>query len=398
MSGTAKSGSIPSMAGEIRVATMVDNLIPGGGAERIATELLLRLDRIRFSPYAIVTRPLLGQAADAVRAAGVPVLVLDRQHRRDLLAWKPAFRLLRRERIDVLHCHKFGSNVWGSIIGPLSGVPVVVSHEHSWSYEGAPLRRLLDRQVVARGSKLLLAVSRADERRMHEVEGIPRERTRFVQLGIPPLGTVARDVRAELGIAADAPVVGTVCGLWPVKRLEDLVAAARLLRGEFPALEVLVAGTGPEREQLEALADGAPVRFLGFWPPVELASLLAALDVGVNCSDSEGSPLFVMELMAAGKALVASRVGGTPDLVDDGVHGLLVPPRDPRALALAIGSLLGDPARRAELGARARERQRAELDVDVFVRRIEAVYEELLARHGATKADLRGHGAHTVQR
>ena len=90
------------------------------------------------------------------------VIGLKRTSARQVWAWWPLYRLLRRERVDVLHAHKFGSNLWGTIVGRLARVPVIVAHEHTWSYEGQPLRRFADRAVIARGSSAFVAVSRED--------------------------------------------------------------------------------------------------------------------------------------------------------------------------------------------------------------------------------------------
>ena len=104
------------------------------------------------------------------------VLGLKRTSAAQVWAWWPLYRLLRRERVDVLHAHKFGSNLWGTVIGRLARVPVIVAHEHTWSFEGQPLRRLGDREVIARGSSAFIAVSREDRRRMIEIERIDPER------------------------------------------------------------------------------------------------------------------------------------------------------------------------------------------------------------------------------
>ena len=386
----------------LRLALLVDNLIPGGGAERLVGQIAVRLDRTRIDPFVVVTRPLLGPAADEVRASGVPIVVLDRTRPWELWKWRPLIRLLRRERIDVLHSHKFGSNLWGSLFGRLGGVPVVVAHEHTWSYEGQPLRRFLDREVIARLSDRFVAVSREDRRRMTSVEGIAPSKTLFLPIGVPPPApATGRDVRAEVGAGPGDPVVGTVCGLRPQKALHVLIEAAAGLAPEFPSLRVVIAGEGEERPRLEELVAarglGDVVTLLGFVPPQEVPDVVAALDVAVNSSDFEGSPLAVMEFMAGGKATVATRVGGTPDLIDDGVHGLLVPRGDSAALAAAIARLLRDPALRASLGERARERQRSEFDIDVFVRRLEQLYEELLNASGRARgrrpsAQVRGRG------
>jgi len=261
---------------------------------------------------------------------------------------------------------------------------VVVAHEHTWSFQGQPLRRLLDRSVVARAADVVLAVSREDRRRMIEIERIPPDRVKFLANGIGPLPAPTHDVRAELGIPAAAPVIGTVGVMRAQKALEVLLAATRLLAPELPALRVLVAGDGPERPRLERLLEAwgleRSVTLLGVRR--DIADVLAALDVAVCCSDFEGSPLSVMEYMAAAKPVVATAVGGVPDLLEQGVHGLLVSPRDPRALADAVAALLADPTRAARMGALGRERQAREFTLDAMVARVERVYESLYARRG----------------
>ena len=219
---------------------------------------------------------------------------------------------------------------------------------------------------------------------MIEIEGVDPAKVEYLPSGVRPHAPAGlRDVREELGFAAGTPLVGTVCGLRPQKALDVLVRAAARLVGEVPDVRVLILGEGPERGRLEALIGelglGSTVTLLGAWPSGEVADFVEALDVGVLSSHFEGMPLAVMELMAAGKPVVATAVGGVPDLVGDGVHGLLVPPGDPDALADALATLLGDPARRAALGEAGRERQRRDFDFSTMVRRLEQRYEELLA-------------------
>jgi glycosyltransferase involved in cell wall biosynthesis len=373
---------------KLKVLTLVDRLGTHGGAERLATQVAERLDPARFERTLCASRfSAEERASDAVapalaelEQAGVRFVGLDRRSRVELWAWRPLVSLLRRERVDVLHAHKFGSNIWGALLGRLARVPVVIAHEHSWSFEGRPLRRLIDRHLIARLSDAFIAVSREDRRRMIEVEGIGPQDVRFIPNGIPdPPAPGARDVRGELGIGAGNPVIGTVGFLVPLKALDVLVRAAALLAPQFPRLRVLVAGDGEEKARLEALVDELALKetvlLLGHRPDVP--DLLASFDVAVCCSDSEGSPLSVLEYMEAGKPVVATRVGGIPDLIDDGVHGLLVERQDPVGLADALAALLRDPERASRIGERARERRRREFDIDVMVKAFEDLYLEL---------------------
>ena len=362
---------------------MIDRLAPSG-AEIFASRVAEELDPARFERILCVTRPSPPELVEPLERAGVRVLQLGRRSTLELWRWWPLVRLLRRERIDVLHSHKFGSNVWAAAIARAVRVPVFVAHEHTWSYEGQWLRRFLDRRLISRVASVVLTVSEADRRRMTEIEGVDPAKVAYLPSGVrphDPPGT--RRLREELGLAAETPLVGTVCGLRPQKALDVLVRAAARLVTAVPDVRVLILGEGPERERLEALVEelglGPSVLRLGAWPPAEVADFVEALDVGVLSSHFEGMPLAVMELMAAGKPVVATAVGGVPDLVGDGVHGLLVQPGDPDALAEAVASLLRDPERRAAMGEAGRERQRRDFDFTRMVRRLEERYEELLA-------------------
>ena len=209
---------------KLRVLTLIDQMGVTGGAERIATEVVARLDPDRFESTLCVSRwkaseesdPLIAPRVRALREAGVRIVGLRRGSRLGLWAWTPLVRLLRDERIDVLHSHQFGSNLWASILGRIAATPVVIAHEHNWSFDGEPLRRVLDRRVIATRADAFLAVSRQTRQAMIDLEGIDPEQVRFVPLGIatPPAGPRG-DVRAELGISEGAPVIGTACTLPP---------------------------------------------------------------------------------------------------------------------------------------------------------------------------------------
>ncbi len=187
---------------------------------------------------------------------------------------------------------------------------------------------------------------------------------------------------ASWGLPRGIRSIGSVGHLRKEKAYEVLIEAAALLRDRGVGPNVLIAGEGLERERLESLiaARGleGQVRLLG--ARSDVPDLLAALDVAVCCSEFEGGPLSVMEYMEAGLPVVASDVGGLPELVVDGESGILVPPRDPAALAAALGELIGDPAARRRMGERGRELRRERWSLDAWAERIEALYLELLSR------------------
>jgi glycosyltransferase involved in cell wall biosynthesis len=378
----------------LRVLTLVDGIGTYGGAESLARQIAMNLDRSRFQSVFCVSRwePLAEyeRGLSELREAGVAFLGLERKSRFDLRVWRQLVAYMRAQRIDVLHSHKIGSNIWGALISPLAQTPVFVAHEHTWSFEGQPQRRFLDRELIARRADAFVAVSEEDRRRMHEIEGVPLQKLRFIPNGIPTPAAPdpGADVRAELGIGRGQPTIGVVATLRPQKALDVLVHAAILLAREFPDLQVLIVGgeagglegeLDPEREKLQALARelglGEQVRVLGHRS--DIPNVLAALDVAVLSSDFEGSPLSVMEYMEAGKPVVSTRVGGVPDLIENGVTGLLVDPQDPAGLAAAISELLRDPARATAMGEAGLERRRSEFSIENTTRRIESLYEEL---------------------
>jgi glycosyltransferase involved in cell wall biosynthesis len=376
----------------LKVLTLVDRLTVTGGGERLAIQIACRLDPERFESVLCASRkngPVevdrsMPVARQMIEDAGIRYLNLERHAGWRLDDWLPLYRLLRRERFDVVHAHKFGSNVWGTLIGRLARVPVIVAHEHTWSFEGQPVRRFLDRELIGRGSSAFIAVSEEDRRRMIEIERVRPEKLLFVPNGIEPRSPRGSDVRAELGIPADAPLIGAVGVLRPQKALDVLVRAAAPLVRERADLRVLIVGEGPERQALTDLiaSEGVGDRVLLTGFRDDIPDVLEAFDVAVSSSAFEGSPLAMMEFMEAARPIVATSVGGVPDLIDDGVHGRLVRAGDVDGLRAALREMLDDREAAARMGERAQERRRREFDLDVVVRRCEALYERLASGGG----------------
>lgn len=376
----------------LRVLTLVDGIGTYGGGERFARQLTAHLDRSRFEATYCVTRwepmPEHEAALQELRENDVAFLGLQRSSRLQMKPWRQLVAYMREWGVDVLHSHKIGSNIWAALLAPRVSVPVFIAHEQTWSYQGKPYRRWLDRHLIARRADAFVAVSQEDRRKMIEVEHIPEARTRLVYNGIAALPPPEpdRDVRAELGIGPDQPVVGVVAVLRPQKSLDVLLRAASYLRDEFPELRVLIIGgsdieeTGEER-RLRGLAQtlelGGTVDFLG--DRTDVPDLVSIFNVATLSSDFEGTPLSVMEYMDAAKPVVATRVGGVPDIVLDGETGLLVEPQDPKALATAIGSLLRDPQKAAQMGDAGRVRRRDVFSIEATARRVGELYEELYA-------------------
>jgi glycosyltransferase involved in cell wall biosynthesis len=370
------------------VLTLTDSLGPGG-AERVAVELAVRADPTRFQRSLCVTRSEAPNrtAQDSIgrlQAEGVNVLRMNRRSRANLRAWRPLIGYLRSRRVDILHAHKFGSNAWAAVLGRLLGVPVIVAHEHTWSFEGQPFRKLVDRTIVARGSDVVIAVSEADRRRMIELVGMPANRVVLIPNGIPtPPAEDGAAVRAELGFGQDVPILALTANLRDQKAIDVMLQAMARLRTTQPQAQLLIVGSGDQtrlRAEASRLGVADAVTFMG--SRADVPKILAASDVGVLSSDFEGMPLAVLEYMAASLPVVATDVGGVPEIVDHGRSGLLVAPRDPAALAGAIDTVLFDRAMARSMGEAGRARQQREFSVEVMAERVSRLYDSLLAGLG----------------
>jgi glycosyltransferase involved in cell wall biosynthesis len=356
---------------------LIDGVRRAGGAERFAAGLAAALPTDRFDVWMCSTRLQEPSAAGRLAASGVKLIHLKRTSSLDLHRFRPLTGLMRQQRFDVLHAHMFGSNFWGSIFGRMFGVPVIIAHEHNWAYTGEPHRVLIDRHVVGRLATRFVAVSEANRQRMITVERIPGQKIVVMPTAyIPHVMSEERDIRAELDVSHDSPIIATAAILRPEKRLDVLIEAHA---GLERSVHLVIAGEGPGRSSLEHLASnlgsGERVHFLGLRSDVDM--ILRSADVGALSSDWEGMPLFALECMAAGTPLVATAVGGLPELVEPGQTGLLVKPGDPSALREALASVIGQP----ELGQRLAAAAKARLEpfrIASVAERFANFYEELL--------------------
>ncbi|MGH2856092.1 MAG: glycosyltransferase [Solirubrobacteraceae bacterium] len=369
----------------------ITDIIGQGGAESLAVELCVRADPERFRRSLCLTRPidhLPGSDASRQRLldAGVQVLRLDRGSTGDLAAVRRLGSLIRTQGVDLIHAHKFGSNVWAASLGALMRVPVRIAHEHTWSFQGQHLRRLIDRQVVARWCDVVIAVSEADRSQMVSTVGMRADRVIVVPNGIAWSGTGRPGkVRHELGIGPSVPVLVITAVLRPQKALPVMLAAHEIIRRSHPDAHLIVAGHGDQSElraEAARLGIDTAVSFLG--SRADMEDVLASADVAVLSSDYEGMPLAVLEYMAAGLPVVATQVGGVPEVVLEGETGFLVAPRDPAALAEKVRLLLDDRARARQMGERGRSRQRERFSQAAMVDQIVGLYCELLAARGIT--------------
>jgi glycosyltransferase involved in cell wall biosynthesis len=352
-----------------------------GGAERIVTGLALHLPRDRVEPWVCSTRVEDPVPVALLDAAGVPHINLGRTSKWQIHRLARLVALVRRERFDVLHAHLFGSNLYGTFIGRACRVPVVLAHEHTWAYDGNRPRMWIDGHVIGRLATRFLAVTAADRERMISLERVPPDKVVVMPVPqIPHNGSLGTDIRSELGLDPETPLIGVAAVIRKQKALDVMLDAYARLLTRVPGAHLVLAGDGPCRAEIEAhierLRIGAQVHLIGRRNDVD--AILRQVDVGAMSSDYEGMPLFVLECMAAGTPLVATAVGGITDLVADGETGLLVPPRDPAALAGALERMLMDRPLAARLAGAAAARG-DDFGIETVARRYADLYEQLVA-------------------
>ena len=386
--GAGPAGPAPLARRPVRIAWCIDGM-GVGGTEMNAVRTAERLDRDRFE---LVVVALNGEGPLRARydAAGIPVEsfpIGGLVGRRALAQGLRLRRFLAERAIDLAHCHDLYTNAFVAPWARAAKVPLITSRR--WEIFERRGHALLNGVAYQIADRVLANSPRVAE--LLRAEGVPASRVVVVPNFVDEAGFAPPDAaerarwRASFGVPAGALVVGMVASLTPIKDHATLLRAAAAAAPAHPALHVVLVGDGPRRGALEALASelgiADRVHFAGLRP--HLPNLHHAFDLSALCSRSEGFPNTVVEAMAAGRAVVATRVGGTPDAVEDGVTGLLVPPSDPAALAAALGALLADPARREAMGARALERAESRYAPGVAIGALEALYDQLTAGAGA---------------
>ncbi len=377
-----------------RIAHVITRLSAGGAQENTFHTVRLA-DRDRYEVDLIAGPPTgaEGHIENAVRAAGIPI------HREETLVRMPSLindlkarwnliHRFRERRYDIVHTHTSKAGIIGRIAASRAGVPHIVHTPHGNIFQGyfsAPVTAAfvaMERYAARRTDRIIELTAGGIEE--HLALGIGRReqyRVIFSGIDLAPYETARaqRDATREaLNIPPGAIAVGGVGRLERIKGFTYFVEAARQLGDRLPEMLFFHAGDGALADSLTR--DAAPLgdrfRFLGRRGDVPM--LMAAFDLLVVPSINEGMGRVVLEAGAAGTPVVASRVGGLPDVVDDGVTGQLVPAQDPRALADAIAGFAEDAEGRVRMGAAARAKVVPHYGLENMVRQIEALYEDLL--------------------
>ncbi len=370
----------------LRVLQVIPTL-DRSGAEKQMVLLATGLPRDRFRvEVAGLTR--LGPLKAELDKAGIPVHSIGKRLKVDPFALGRLVALMRRERYDVVQTWIFAANVYGRVAATRAKVPVVVTAEMAVDTWKGPTHLLIDRHLARRTDRVVGNSNAVVD--FYRSAGVPADRLAMIPSGIadeePPSDVDPSAVRAQFGIAPDAPLVLFVGRLAAQKAVDDLIAACDLLQHVQPDLRTLIVGDGPLRDRLRSLSHAfgldARVTFLGHRDDVP--RLLAACNLLVLPSLYEGLPNVVLEAMRFRKPVVATAAPGTTEVVVDGVTGLLVPMQHPPSLAKAIRDLVRDPELARRMGEAGRARVEAEFRATIMVDRFATLYEDIARSKGLT--------------
>jgi glycosyltransferase involved in cell wall biosynthesis len=364
------------------VLHVIDTTGPGG-AETVFIDLATRLPKERYR--AVVTIRGKGWVYEELCRRGVEPVLLDAKGSFNWRYLSGLRALIRRERVDLLHSHLLGSNVYCSLAGLLTRTPVVATFHGSVDIDEHERFKRLKSGVINAGARCIIAVTDSLRDDIVSRTRLDPDKIRVIYNGIDtarfqrPRSSALRE---KYGWSDDDIIIGSLGNIRPAKGYDILLQAAALLRQSPGSYRFVVAGQGKGRlyEELLALRKQLGlqerVKFLGFVD--DAAAFLAGLDLFLSTSISEGLPLSAIQAMVAKLPLIATRCGGYERLVSDRENGWLVEVGNPRAIADAIQQVAGDPGLRARLAENARQYAIETFDISVMLQAYQTLYEQLI--------------------
>lgn len=351
-----------------------------GGLQRVVVDICANIDKSIFDISVCCLR-YLGEFTGELKSNGIKVFIVPPKAngKTDYFSFLKLYKILRREQVNILHTHNTQPFVDGTIAGKMAGIPTIIHTDHT-RYFPDKRRYMFAEWFLSHFATKIVAVSNHVKQNLINYEKINPQKITVILNGIDGNKyNLNRDVitkKKALGIESCSPILGFGVRLAYQKGITYLLKAMPHVIKRFPGALLLIAGDGELREDLEneanSLGISQNVRFLG--PRLDMQDIISLLDIYVLPSLWEGLPLVILEAMAARKPIVATAVGGTPEAIIDGESGLLVPSKDPSALACAILRILNDPALSAYLSENAFKRFQEHFTIEKMVGHYEKLY------------------------
>jgi len=351
-----------------------------GGLERLVLDLASRLNNSRFRS-SICCLDEAGELASEAEALGIKVIVTKRRPGRDVFLPFKLAKILKEENVDIVHTHNPGALIYGTIAARLAGTKVVINTRHG--RERRPVNGLIWAM-----NDTIAAISKDAKERLLKYNKINPKKINIVHNGVEIerfSSSQNKDTKKKLlNTQTDCQIIGTVSRLAEEKDQFTILEAFSKVSKNISKVRLVFVGDGPLRKELEnysgKIGISNKVIFLGFQK--DIGEIVKTFNLFSLPSLTEGISLSLLEAMAAGKPCVATNVGGNPEVVVDGETGILVPPKDPQAMADAIVKILRNPELAQKMGAAGRRRVEEKFSLDRMVGEYEELYEKCLSRKG----------------
>jgi len=358
-----------------------------GGAEMVLYRLLKKLNREKYEPVVVSIIPIVG-IGERIEEEGIKILSLNAKFKcNPLIIWR-VISIIKKEKPQILHSFLFHANFLGRVIGKLRNVPIIISSIHNEYFGGILREKLL--KWTDRFCNITTIVSKGAAERMIDLKVVSKNKLKVIYNGIdlenfPFRKLEARTkIRKELNIEENKKILISVGRLHEAKGCPYLIKAMKILKEKYPHILLIVLGEGPEgkkiEEQIKELKLEKNILLLG--QKENISEYLNASDVFVMPSLWEGLPIALLEAMACGLPVVATRVGGVPEVVEDGKSSFLVELKNPRGLAeKIIKTLEMSEEERKKMGERGRKIVEKKFSIEQMVKEYENLYQELLEKN-----------------
>ena len=358
-----------------------------GGAERVVLDLAQHTDPTRYEVSVICLQQPLGPFGGILQNNGFDVETFNRQSGFDSTLARGIRRTIKTKGLRILHCHQYTPFVYGVLAAAFTPCEVIFTEHGRFYPDQRKLKRVIINPVLYRLTGKVTAISEATRNALGLYENFPTVGIEVIYNGIDDSQIRCSDsdgLKAELGIGAKAPLLGTVARLDSIKNHPMMIRALKQVHASLPDTTLLIVGDGPEMSRLKRLSHelGVSDRVVFAGMRNDAQRFYRIMDVFLLTSYSEGTAMTLLEAMAAGVPCLATAVGGNPEIVADGKTGFIVPSDDATALAGRIGDVLKDDSLRASLGRGGRRRFEERFTVQKMVTAYQKLYERC---HSAEK-------------
>ncbi len=350
-----------------------------GGLERVLASIVLNLDRSKFIPQ-VWCLAQGGEIADDLIRAGVKVKILGMSSYYNPLKIIKLSNYLRKSKINIIHTHGYFASTFGRLAAILARTPIIITHIHT-TYFGFKKRNILIERFLSYFTDKIVCVSRSTREFVEKIERIDNNKTCLIYNGTE---TTIKDLvkthidRASLSFTADDFVIITVASLVAHKGHQSLLNAISILSKKYKNLRLLIVGDGPLRSKLEEYAKNLQIssRIVFTGLRKDVFSLLKLADLFVLPStEREGVSIALIEAMGQGLALVGTKIGGTPEVIENNVNGLLVAPGGSYQLANAIRQLMTDNGKKEKMANKGRKIFAKKFSTQIMMENIELLYD-----------------------